>query len=128
MGRKRLDEGRRVTVGAKVSESLAAQLDEVRGDVSRSAFLEAALREALVTAGAVPVTGKRASPVRTGRLRPAGDVPPLPPVPAPSRKALVRAETRRAAEQSPARRDESCPHPKARVIKGYCGACGTHAG
>ena len=23
---------------------------------------------------------------------------------------------------------QACPHPKARVIKGYCGACGTHAG
>jgi hypothetical protein len=89
-------DGRRVTLGLRVSEDLAAALDEARGDVTRSAWLEAALREALAQSGAAPVTGTRAGPaVPASRTR---------------RIAPVAADFERERAQD-ARRD-ACDHPK----------------
>lgn len=38
--------------------------------------------------------------------------------------ALAAGAIRRSRAAAPG----DCPHPKARVIKGFCGACGTHVG
>lgn len=46
-------------------------------------------------------------------------------------EALIRRVVREeltAAKGSPAGNAQPCPHPKARISKGLCGACGQHAG
>ncbi len=86
---------------------MLARIDEHRGEVSRSAWILAACEAALngVLAG-VPVRG--AVTFSAERIAAAGRTESLifnhrnVPVPA-----------------------QICPHPKARVIKGMCGACGT---
>lgn len=39
MGRRKLDDGRRITVSAKISEQHAASIDKERGTLSRSSWL-----------------------------------------------------------------------------------------
>jgi hypothetical protein len=95
-------DGKRVTFGVKVSEALAAQIDAARGDVSRSAWLEAAARGRL--AGAAPVTEKRAAPVRQ----------PSRVVPAPKFREPAAP---READRKPCRHEH--------VVKGWCNECKT---
>ena len=96
-------DGRRVVVGVRLSDDLAGLLDEVRGDVPRSAWVEAAIREKLAEAGAVPAGGKR------------GWVPAPPP------------KARPGAVEVPKFREPSggkpCKHEHA--LKGWCRECGT---
>ena len=85
-------------MAAKFSDTEAEAVDLARGDVSRSEWLRTV---ALAAAGKpAALAGKRAVN--------------LPAVPPPGRV--------------PFREPEPCPHPKQRVLKGFCGNCGTHVG
>ena len=81
-------------MAAKFSDDEAAVIDAARGEVNRSEWLRTA---ALAAAG-----------------KPAGKPGPAHPVASPGR---VRFREPTPAGQCP-------PHPKARVIKGFCHACG----
>ena len=99
-----MPDGRRVNFGVRVSEATAALVDEVRGDVSRSAWAEAAIRDKLAEAGAVVTAGRRAAPVR----QPAKAV--RPPVASPKFRAPA---------------DESCDHRRRDLKnKSRCISCG----
>ena len=102
-------DGRRVVVGVRLSEATAGLLDEVRGDVSRSAWVEAALRGALEQAGGVPAGGKRAVPVVSQRKARAASAVPEPVFREPS------------ASREPDRKP--CKHEH--VVKGWCNECKT---
>ena len=95
-------DGRRVVVGVRLSDDLAGLLDEVRGDVPRSAWVEAAIREKLAEAGAVPAGGKR------------GWVPAPPPKARPGAVEVPKFREPRLGAAEP------CPH---RNWGRYCGSC-----
>ena len=99
MARKRTPDGKRVVMAAKVSEQTADAVDGARGDQTRSAWLQDAIGMKLSTT-AKPAVRNPASAQESRRT--AGWLP---------------ARARPAASE--------CPHPKARVHKGLCGACGT---
>jgi hypothetical protein len=90
-----------VTVPVKVTvpDTVLAAVDEVRGDESRSAWILGAI-------------GLRLSPLAdavAAVIDPAADPATVIPATVPVGKAAR----------------ETCPHPKRRVIRGFCGACGT---
>jgi hypothetical protein len=58
MTRAKLPEGKRVTICAKVSEPTAAEIDAARGEMSRSAWVQAAITLAL---GGKPARAARRS-------------------------------------------------------------------
>jgi hypothetical protein len=105
-----MEDGRRVTIGARVSERMAADIDRARGTASRSAWVEQAIREALHAASKVP-GGIPVSVIADDRV-PRGTAALVGP-------GLKPGVIRNVTPGIP------CSHPKARVIKGYCGACGT---
>ena len=86
-------------MGAKFSDTEAEAVDLARGDTSRSEWL----RTVALAAAGKPVN------LPVGARAPAGQ-----PGPPPGRV--------------PFREPEPCPHPKARVHKSFCGACGSHVG
>ena len=91
--------GRTIALAAKFTPAEAAIIDTARGEVNRSEWLRTV---ALAAAGSpvnLPV-GAHAPAGRTGS--PPGRVPFREPPP--------------------------CPHPKARVHKNFCGACGSRVG
>ena len=105
-GRKKTPDGRRVIFGIKLSEGEAAAADKARGGVPRSEWGRSLIIAALAFA-------ERPDPARPRRAAPR--------LPSEAEKDAARTIGRRM-------NGEQCPHPKARVIKGYCGACGTHVG
>lgn len=88
-------------MAAKFSTAEAAIIDTARGEVNRSEWL----RTVALAAAGQPV----------GARAPAGK-PGSPPGRVPFREPKVSLPG-----QCP-------PHPKARVHRGFCGACGTHVG
>ena len=88
-------------MAAKFSPAEVEAVDLARGDVSRSEWL----RTVALAAAGQPV-GKPPAAARVPAGKPAGSPP----------------------GRVPFREPEPCPHPKARVIKGFCGACGSHVG
>jgi hypothetical protein len=86
-------------VQVRIPETVLAAVDEVRGDESRSAWILGAI-------------GLRLSPLAeavAAVIDPAAD---------PGTVIPAAVLTGKAAR-------ETCPHPKRRVIRGFCGACGT---
>ena len=96
MSKPRSPDGKRVTMGLKLSEADAKAIDAARGTASRSEWLRSAALAA--------VSGGQSAPART-----------LPVVSEPVNRFTASPEP-------------SCPHPKARIHKGLCGACGTNVG
>jgi hypothetical protein len=101
-------------VGWHPSAGLVARLDaEVKsrggGRGAQSAILEEALNAYLPPA--------REEPPRSRGID-------IPAISAPHERGELAGP---AASTGGAER-EGCPHPKARVLKGLCGACGTHVG
>ena len=96
----------------KLSDAEQELLNSARGDVPlRTWMREAALSAARHGNPGIPQPASRDSGIPEPGRRPAG--------PRPARKP-------RAAEF---REPASCPpHPKARVLKGLCGACGRQVG
>ena len=71
-----MDDGKRITVSAKVSEAVAVALDEARGVTSRSGYLEALLADHL---GSMPAAAlKCREPVKRGGQVAPARVPDLP--------------------------------------------------
>lgn len=104
-GRPKSPEGKRVTVCMKVSEQKAAAIDTARGERNRSEWLEQA---------ADLMLGQRPLLIE--------DEPP--PVAFFDERDLAVIAS--YEDQVPLdATGEPCAHPKARVIKGLCGACGT---
>jgi hypothetical protein len=99
-----MPDGRRVALSTRVSEDMAAQVDRARGSLTRSAWVEQAIREALFADSKMP-----------GTRSPSGPRPP----------GRVQAPATVISRRPSARRQADCPHPRARVVKGLCGACGT---
>lgn len=102
------------SVTVRMTPQELADLDVARGQVSRSEWLRRILL------GAEP------------RLSGEYSIDTLPrPVAAAGCQALSRPEPTEvpapAETRAPSRQQRSCPHPKARVIKGFCGACGRPA-
>jgi hypothetical protein len=85
-------------MGAKFSDAEVEAVDLARGDTSRSEWL----RTAALAAAGKPARSPAGKPVNLPDVRPPGRVPFREPVP--------------------------CSHPKARVHKNFCGACGSHVG
>jgi hypothetical protein len=100
MSRPKTPAGKRVTICIKVSEEDAAVIDQARGTRSRSDWGREALLE-------------HAAPRRPVRPRP------------PTRVVTAAALAKERAQD---RREPGCPHPKARIAKGLCNACGTYVG
>jgi len=125
MPRSRTKDGRRVIVTARLSETEAEAIDAARGKQPRSEWLQSAIQQALAFS-------ERPDPARPRRAAPRK--------PTEAEKDAARIVTRRmtgaempavpAAEPSRGqdRASECPPHPKGRVLKGLCGACGTHVG
>jgi hypothetical protein len=104
-----MPDGKRVTIAVKVSESDAARIDAQRGDLSRSRWMQEAIRGRL---GCLPVvTVSPGVAVLAGRQAPFAD-------------PVISAVPESLARITPA----PCPHPKARILKGLCNACGTNVG
>ena len=91
--------GRTNALAAKFTTAEAAIIDTARGEVNRSEWLRTV---------ALAAAGKLVN-LPVGARAPAGN-----PGPPPGRV--------------PFKAPEPCPHPKARVLKSFCGACGTHVG
>jgi hypothetical protein len=102
-----MPDGRRVALSTRVSEATAAALDEARGAMSRSAALDAAI--------AMWVAAKPAHQSHPAPAAPGIDIVTDDRMPAGRAALAPRAAKSRAG----------CPHPRARVVKGLCGACGT---
>ena len=104
MPRKKSTDAKDVTMSARFTDAEAAQIDAARGATDRSVWLRQA---ALASLGA-----KEPAQVKTGARRGAkpAAAPPEPPLPRP----------KKATGECP-------PHPKGRVNKGFCGACGRPA-
>ena len=103
MGRKRLDDGRRVSISAKISERHAEAIDAERGSQTRSSWLAALIASHF---GSGP---DRAPEKHGGQMAP------------PNAPAVPRSS--KIPEPPPA---EPCRHPKARVTKGWCSLCKTN--
>ena len=115
MARARTPEGKRVVIPVRVSEPLAADLDRARGELTRSAWVRGVLSAYLAADG-----GGQVSTVH----EPAHSPQPVYVHPEPEHKQAATAETR--PPRTP--RADACPHPRARILKGLCNACGTHVG
>ena len=112
-----------------LEEIRAAEAAVAAGDVVRGAEAVRALRPR--PAAVKIITDERVPPGMAGLIGPDHDgepqmavmanLGPESPVKAPRRSGGP------AAAREPAT-GAKCSHPKARVIKGYCGACGTHVG
>lgn len=100
MSRPKTPAGKRVTICIKVSEQDAAVIDQARGARSRSDWGREALLE-------------HAVPRRPARPR------------SPARVVTAAALAKDRAQDQ---RESDCPHPKARIAKGLCNACGTYVG
>ena len=102
-------------VQVRMPEDLLAAIDGHRGDVTRSAWIVAACEAALNPAMA---------PVSHDRIR--RTLKPAAPASHPVTVIDESGRTGIVLSASPADRGRTiCAHPKARVIKGLCGACGT---
>jgi hypothetical protein len=101
-------DGRRKTWGTRLSEDESARADSARGELDRSAWIRGFILGA--------IGPPREVPAELGIV----DARPADPVQA------VQAVMRQLPERRPAARD--CPHPKTRVMKGLCQACGTYVG
>ena len=82
---------------------------------------------AIVTAAVVAYLDQGGTTPGTGGTTAQVEVPPpvVPPVVVPPRQPRAHKAAPVAAKE---RAEESCPHPKARIHKGLCGACGTWVG
>ena len=110
-----MDDGRRVTVSAKVSEAVAVALDDARGDVSRSAYLGALLADHLGSRPAATLKRRREPVKRGGQAAPARvpDLPVTDSPPEPGRRSAAPAD------------DDGKPCRHSRKLKGWCRECGT---
>jgi hypothetical protein len=98
MSKPKSPDGKRVTMGVRFSEPDAKAIDAARGTVSRSEWLRGVALAA--------VSGGQSAPART-----------MPAVSEPVNRFT-----------GPREPSGGCPHPKARIHKGLCGACGTYVG
>jgi hypothetical protein len=131
MGRVMTPDGKRVSIGLKVSEAKAEAVDAARGDMPRALWLEALVDAALAGGQASeaaperrvrpPVRARAHTPGRTPpkRVREASD-------PAPDPVEAVRALAEAsgvslvpASDLKPNR----CGHPGTRMVGGYCSKC-----
>jgi hypothetical protein len=102
------DDGKRVTISAKVSETVAAAIDGRRGNQTRSSWLETVVSEALAHTYEIVLMGPSVTP-RTARG---------------PRTPAISPEMTGVLSHVGGRPDEGeCPHPKAMVTKGVC-RCG----
>lgn len=97
-------------VQVRVPGDLLARVDAARGERSRSAWIIYAIGAALALDDPVTVVSAPAFDELAASLDEPAAAPPA---------------LQRAMRESRARRDPGCPHPKSRVVKGLCGACGT---
>ena len=104
MGRTWAPDGKRRSIGLKVSDAKFAAIEAERGDVSRALWLEGLIDAALGWDGSqVAVAAVRAPAVRTGPSR--------------AVSAPARAEAVVAAEAT-------CRHPSGSVKDSVCQECG----
>lgn len=108
MARPKTPDGRRVAVSFKLTETEAELVDSLRGGTERSVWLREA---AMVVAHA-----KRDSGIPKPYRDPYADRRPRP------------ARLTQGTDTDPTEDAGDCPHPKARVLKGLCNACGTYVG
>lgn len=112
MGRKKLDNGRRVAVSARISEQHAEAIDAERGTRTRSSWL------------ADLIAGHFSKPPEPPQRMPARTLSaPVTYQDAPSPSGVSVPSATPVARAGP---DECPPHPKGRITKGLCGACGTN--
>ena len=134
MGRVRTEDGKRVSIGLKVSEAKAKAVDAARGETPRALWLEALVDAALGDgpASAAATEGREIPPVRARTHTP----------PKRSSEALEAAPDRveevrtlaeatgaplvRASELDPPapRPKGKCGHSSMRIRKGICPDCG----
>jgi hypothetical protein len=123
--RPKTQTGKSETLSFKASAETIERLDAMRGDMSRSAALDAALSLWLAHPSGIPLPAPADAPWSRPDAKPLEDI-----------REIERADRRRTSRpfpppdpvftpplERPERAD--CPHPKARVHKGLCGACGT---
>jgi hypothetical protein len=109
VSRPKTQDGKRVAISIKVSESEAEAIDAARGALTRSAWG----RDQML-AGLKP-RARRQPEKRGGQIAP------------PNAPGLATTTTLPAPP--PATRGNSyCDHPKGRRLKGLCNACGTYVG
>ena len=119
-----MDDGKRVALSTRVSETAAAALDAARGTMSRSAALGAALSMWLAAQnGARPRQRAAANPGRGGQQAIISDVMTRHPDGTPRKKTRSTP-----AAPLPAGKRVRCPHPGTRVIGGWCPQCGAVVG
>jgi len=134
MARTKLPDKARVTIGLKVAEAEAMQIDQVLtrpefAGWTRAEWCREIVRTALRYYAADPPPpdpGRARAPARPAAAEP---VPPSPPPPAPASPPVPASPSVPASSPVPAESQESpagCPHPAdARDYeRGACGACG----
>ena len=100
-------------MAAKFSPAEVEAVDLARGDVSRSEWLRTV---ALAAAGKPAATREEMDTFLRARY------------PVPDGKPAARVPAGKPGSppgRVPFRSPEPCPHPKARVHRGFCGCCGT---
>ena len=111
MSKPKTTDGKRVTISVKVSEPTAAMIDAVRGEMTRSAWLQQSIG---VVLGTAPLSAALHNGDRTGFASATAD--PAPPA------ALSVAGRRNGKSKPPAVKAAGCFH---RLPAGaYCKTCG----
>ena len=126
MTRTRTEAGKRCSVGLKVSEAVFAAIEAARGETPRALWLEGLIDAELARVAGLPRVAARLPQRRAPRPSAAGSAGTVTFQP-PGEDPVVTAEVPPAPRRS-AKAKGGCPHPKARIVKGLCGACGTNVG
>jgi hypothetical protein len=116
MARPRTEDGKRVPLSTRVSEERAAAMEALRGPMTPSAVLDEALGMWIAArkgARRVRAPARRAAPVAAELAR---------------ERARDQRDDGMPREVPFSSAPSPCPHPKSRVNKGLCGACGTYVG
>jgi hypothetical protein len=120
MPRPKSPDGKRIPMTTRFSEPEAAEIDAARGNTDRSEWLREAALAAARASGRKPLPTDVITIISDERMPP-GVVG----VVSRGRDTVAVSGFSIGAEQA---EPEPCPHPKARVIKGFCYACGKPAG
>jgi len=120
MARPRKPDGRRVHENVMLSEAEAAVIDAARGDVKRGPWIrQAALDAARREPAAVSISGVRVG-LTVDPRQPPGTVSVISPG-----EEVTQV---RSFSLAPKPEPEECPHPRARILRGLCNACGRYVG
>ena len=114
-----------VQTAFRIPEGLLASLKDEAGreGVTATAYLLAAIQEKLARSGhGITTTPEPAEPVSPPPRK------PRQPKAAPAATITAPLDSPNARIALSGRDDPDCPHPKARINKGLCGACGTNVG